>query len=252
MQVNDALRSLALLTLVGLNLAWATGATLLNRGALLHIVQAQCLVHWQSQRLPAPCLQMTLPDPGGVQDGYAVLADRKGGAHFLLIPTRAISGIESPVLLEQATPNYFSAAWEARTFVEKSLARSVPRDAVGLAINSRRSRGQDQLHIHIECLGPELKAELHALSWPDDDQWHRIPLGRFRYQALRIDGESLGATDPFKRVARDLPDAASDMGAYTLLVAGWNFVDGPGFIVVASPTAPGSETLLDSSCAALR
>lgn len=249
--MNNALRALALLALLGLNIAWVARATVLNRSALLHIVHAQCLVRWRARQLPAPCLQVTLPDTDGERDGYVVLADRKGGAHFLLIPTRPISGIESPAVLEEQTPNYFSAAWQARTFMEQYLHRPLPRDTVGLAINSRRSRGQDQLHIHIECLGPALQSKLNALSWPDDEQWHSVQLGRFRYQALRVNGEQLAA-DPFKRAAHDLPDAAATMGAYTLLVAGWNFAGEPGFIVLASPSAPGSETLLDSTCAVAR
>ena len=51
------------------------------------------------------------------QDWPAVLADRKGGAHFLLIPTGTVAGMESPELLEPGTPNYFAAVWAARDLV---------------------------------------------------------------------------------------------------------------------------------------
>jgi CDP-diacylglycerol pyrophosphatase len=250
--VGASVRVFALLALAAAVLCWAAGATVLDRNALLHIVHAQCLSHWRAQQDPAPCLQVTVPDPGGERAGYAVLPDRKGGAHFLLIPTHRLTGIESPALLEPDTTNYFAAAWEARSHMEQFLGRSLPRDAVGLAVNSRRSRGQDQLHIHIECLGPELKRQLSAVMWANDDRWHAVRLGRFRYQALEVPGEHLDPVDPFQRVARDLPGAADDMGAYTLLVAGWNFADRPGFIVLAADTAPGSETLLDSTCAVAR
>jgi CDP-diacylglycerol pyrophosphatase len=250
--VSGGLRALAVLALAAAVLSWAAGATVLNRSALLHIVDTQCLPHWRAQQDPAPCLQVTLPDPGGAHAGYVVLPDRKGGAHFLLIPTRSLTGIESPELLDPATTNYFAAAWEARSHLEHFLGQSLPRDAVGLAINARRSRGQDQLHIHMECLGTELTMELHTLNWPTDSLWHAVQLGRFRYQALRVSGESLESLNPFQLVARALPDARENMGAYTLLVAGWKFPDGPGFIVLASATAPGSETLLDSTCAVAR
>jgi len=72
-------------------------------------VQEQCLVHWLQQHDPAPCERVTA--------GYALLADRKGGAHFLLIPTRAIAGIESSELETPEVPNYFSAAWQARDLI---------------------------------------------------------------------------------------------------------------------------------------
>lgn len=247
-----AVRAVALCVLAAAVLAWAAGATVLNRGALLHIVQRQCLPHWRSAQDPAPCRQVTLPAAGGEHAGYAVLPDRKGGAHYLLIPTQPITGIESAALLEAGSTNYFAAAWEARSYVEQFVGHPVPREALGLAINARRSRGQDQLHIHIECLGTELSMQLQASSWPADNHWHAVHLGRFSYQALRIDGEALGTLDPFKRVAADLPGARDDMGAYTLLLAGRRFPEGPGFILLAADSAPGSETLLDSTCALTR
>ena len=61
-----------------------------NRDALRQIVQEGCAPHWLQAHDPAPCERGYLPDAR--HDGYAVLADRKGGAHFLLIPTRRISG----------------------------------------------------------------------------------------------------------------------------------------------------------------
>jgi CDP-diacylglycerol pyrophosphatase len=252
--VSEYLRGLALLALTAAVLAWGAGATALNRGALLHIVQTQCLPRWRAQQDPAPCLQVTLPDPGGEQAGYAVLPDRKGGAHFLLIPTRRLSGIESPELLNWGTTNYFDAAWQARTQVERFVGKALPRDAIGLAINPRRSRGQDQLHIHIECLGSRLQAQLKALNWwPDNEAWQQVKLGRDTYQARVINGENLGRASPFQLVAEGLPGSRENMGPYTLLLAGWQFADGtPGFILLADASAPGSETLLDSACLVAR
>jgi hypothetical protein len=39
------------------------------------------------------------------------------------------------------------------------------------------------------------------------------------------------------------------MGAYTLLLVGMQFGDGPGFIILAGEHAPNPETLSDSTCA---
>ena len=57
---------------------------------------------------------MYLFGPAPERQRYALLADRKGGAHFLLIPIRSISDIESPELEEPGAPNHFAAAWQAR------------------------------------------------------------------------------------------------------------------------------------------
>src|SRR5271154_6607701 len=84
----------------------AAPAAAADRDALRHIVQQQCLPHWSAQHDPAQC-ESIAPD-------YAGLADRKGGAHLLLIATQASTGIEDPAVLNAATPNYFAAAWQAR------------------------------------------------------------------------------------------------------------------------------------------
>ncbi|MGH7189912.1 MAG: CDP-diacylglycerol diphosphatase, partial [Acetobacteraceae bacterium] len=69
-------------------------------------------------------------------DGFAVLHDQKGGAHFLLIPIRAISGIESAELRAPGTLNYFDAAWKARDTLAAAVGHRLARSEVGLAVNS--------------------------------------------------------------------------------------------------------------------
>ncbi len=61
-----------------------------GRDALRHIVQEQCLVHWTDKHDPAPCERVYISDSNVDNSGYAVLADRKGGAHYLLIPTHTM------------------------------------------------------------------------------------------------------------------------------------------------------------------
>jgi CDP-diacylglycerol pyrophosphatase len=245
-----------LIAVAVLGLAWAA-----DRDALLHIVQDQCLVHWRQTYDPAPCARVV----SGTQD-YAVLHDRKGGAHFLLIPAQTITGMEDPRLLRTETPNYFAAAWQARDQLDAVMGRSIRRDAVGLAINSARARGQDQLHIHISCLQPDVYRALQTVSAAatPGDQWAPLPIGESVYMARRIMGQDVDATNPVQLLANSLPGARTSMGDYTILVAAAQFADGPGFIVLTGRTptrdalllgapakglvAPG-ETLLDDTCA---
>jgi hypothetical protein len=53
-------------------------------------------------------------------------------------------------------------------------------------------------------------------------------------------------------LAERLPGAKQDMGAYTLMVAGMQFKDGPGFILLTGSNVPGTEILLDPTCAITR
>ncbi len=111
--------------------------------ALWKIVHDRCVPNAEKTGQPAPCAQIDLE--GGASRGYAVLKDLVGVAQFLLIPTARLGGIESPELLASGAPNYWDAAWRARGDVEDRLQRKLPRDAIGLAINSASGRSQAQL-----------------------------------------------------------------------------------------------------------
>jgi CDP-diacylglycerol pyrophosphatase len=219
------------------------------RDRLRFIAQEQCLPHWQAEHDPGPCVSVTQVGKGSAADGFVVLADRKGGAHFLLIPTRTISGIESPEVRARRSLNYFESAWQAREVLNGSVGRSVPRDAVGMAVNQVRSRSQDQLHIHISCLRRSVYDDLRAQAEQIGRRWSPFTMGGLQYQAIRVMGRELGTRNPFELLAERLPGAKNTMGEFTLLVAGMEFKEGPGFALVAGSTVPGAELLLDSTCA---
>ncbi len=224
--------------LAGIALLCAT-ALRANRDALRQIVQEQCVMHWQEKHDPAPCER--------VEAAFALLADRKGGAHFLLIPTQTIAGIESPQLESPDAPNYFSAAWQARDLITAAVGHRVPREAVGLAVNPVHARSQDQLHIHIECLRPDVFRSLHAATGRLFGAWSPLMIGGVNYEALRIMGAELDGTNPFALLAARMPQPHA-MGDYTLVLAGMQFESGPGFVLLAG-TGPAGELLLDSTCA---
>jgi CDP-diacylglycerol pyrophosphatase len=211
-----------------------------NRDALRQIVQEQCAVHWLQQHSPRPCER--------VDEGFAVLADRKGGAHFLLIPTKTVAGLESPALFEPGTPNYFAAAWAARDLVAKVVGHGIRRSAVGLALNPRHARTQDQFHIHIECVRGDVAHDLERAAPHLTESWVSIAIDASMYQARRVMGEEFGAADPITLLANGLSPARSDIGDYTLVAAGMDFQEGPGFVLLAAK-GPAGELLLDPTCA---
>jgi CDP-diacylglycerol pyrophosphatase len=220
-----------------------------NPDALRQIVEEQCLVHWTLRHDPAPCVRIELTDPAQKDSGYALLADRKGGAHFLLIPTRRIRGIESPDLASRGAPNYLASAWRARERLESVVGHAIPRSAVGLAVNPVQARSQNQLHIHIECLRPDVRK---ALAHPAGDLangWRTVQIGTYTLEALDLAGDSLDAQNPFKLLYEHILEEHGVVGEYTLVVAGTESAGGPGFIVLTSPVVAG-ELLLDSTCAA--
>jgi CDP-diacylglycerol pyrophosphatase len=220
-----------------------------NPDALRQIVEEQCLVHWAERHDPAPCVRIELADPTQQDSGYALLADRKGGAHFLLIPTRRISGIESADLVLPGAPNYLSSAWRARDRLESVVGHAIPRSAVGLAVNPVHARSQNQLHIHIECLRPQVLQALARAAGDLADGWRTLRIGAYNLEALTLAGDNLDGQNPFKLLNEHILEEHGIVGEYTLVVAGTQSVRGSGFIVLTSPVVAG-ELLLDSTCAA--
>jgi CDP-diacylglycerol pyrophosphatase len=219
-----------------------------GRDALRQIVQNQCVVDWSQNHDPAPCERVFLADSKTDNSGYAVLADRKGGAHYLLIPVQTMRGIDSAELLDPDTPNYFAEAWHARDLLSKFVGHNVPRTAIALAVNKAQSRSQDQFHIHIECLRQDVVDSLRTLAEGVTDVWSPVSIGGSTYEALRITGEDLDGANPFELLANQKPEARHHLGDYTLVAAGMQFKTSPGFIVL-SGTGQTGELLLDSSCA---
>ncbi|MDE0853247.1 MAG: CDP-diacylglycerol diphosphatase [Nevskia sp.] len=197
--------------------------------ALWKIVHQRCVPDQVQHGNPAPCVLVELA--AGEAQGDAVLKDRNGPYQYLLIATAPVSGIESPLLTAAGAPPYFAAAWRARRFVEQSAQRSLPREALSLAINSEYGRSQNQLHIHIDCLKPAvrdaLQAQLHAIG----PVWAPLPapLEGHQYRAMRLSEAQFEQANPFALLA----GSPEPMARHTLVAAGATFEDGtPGLILL--------------------
>jgi CDP-diacylglycerol pyrophosphatase len=219
-----------------------------GRSALRQIVQTQCVPHWLQHQDPAPCDKVFLAELKSSSSGYAVLADEGGGAHYLLIPTQTMVGIENSELLDPDAPNYFAEAWHARSLLAKFVGHDVPRNDIGLVVGIARTRTQDQFHIHIECLRQDVARSLRASAADVTDTWSPLGVSGSTFSAMRIAAESLDGSNLFELLATLKPDARHHLADYTLVVAGMQFQGDPGFIVLAG-TGPSGEILLDSGCA---
>jgi CDP-diacylglycerol pyrophosphatase len=223
-----------------------------HRNRLREITHTECVPHWLATKDPSPCVSLTLTQPEPQLRGICVLPDRKGGAHLLLIPLEPVSGIESADAWEADRPNYFQYAWERRGAVAQLAGRALPRHAIGLAINSKYTRSQDQLHIHMSCINLDVHEQLQASADAIGTDWTPLTIRGTRYEAQRVMGTDLGAANPFSRLVQGVPGARDSMDAYTLLVTAMSFKEGPGFVLLAAKHAPGAELLLDPGCAVAR
>jgi CDP-diacylglycerol pyrophosphatase len=230
-----------------------------ERGLLWRVVQT-CIANHLLTGAAFPCLEVDLG--GDRATGYAVLRAPLESTHIIATPTIRTIGIEAERLRGDSAPNYFQDAWQSRHFVSDGLARRPARDDVGLAVNSKPGRSQDQLHIHVDCLRPDVKAALsrHAPSLRPNS-WSRISILPHapHYWASLVASDDLSGINLFDRVADGLHIDADAMDDTTIVVAGHTSTAGkPGFIVLARQLLPDGrdnahgEALLDHSCRAFQ
>lgn len=234
--------------------AWTANSET-GRGLLWTVVQT-CVANHALTGAAFPCLEVN--DSSG-EHGYAILR-RPGDPDFILVPTRKIVGVEDPSLQTADAPNYFQDAWNARSFLSDAFKKPLARNDVALAVNSRITRSQDQLHIHIGCLSQRAKKTLQALAAElPEDEWVRIGnlmrVGTTPYRqglwGRRVGQDTLEGVNPFHLATEGRLDPQ-----LLIVVTGIQLPDGRGgFALLASRNdrfgpidQASAEDILDPSC----
>jgi CDP-diacylglycerol pyrophosphatase len=213
--------------------AFAAYAMELHRMALWQVVRA-CVADYKLTGAPFPCLEVNLA--GGEERGDVVvrapLLD-----DTVLSPTRRIIGLEDPFLQSPEAPNYFEAAWRARSFLRDAAGEVPERDATALFVNSAIVRTQDQLHIHVGCLLPYARRTLAAAA-------PKVPMGEWAqigpvvphtmFWAYRIPGADLANVNPFRLAAEELGPKTKRPGDLTVVVVGARVDNDDQFLILAS------------------
>ena len=224
---------------------------------LWRIVHDRCVPDLARFHTPLPCIAVH------PRAGYALLKDRDGATQVLLIPTARVTGIEDPAVRTPTAPDYFQLAWAERGTVSALAGRALARQDVVLAVNSIYGRTQNQLHIHIDCIVPAVRAAIAANVGALGTRWAPFPapLPGGPYLARVVASPDLAGVNPFRLLAAGgVPGAAAEMGRWTLAAAGTSLPpDGrPGFVLFAgrADLAHGdhgaAERLQDHTCALAR
>jgi CDP-diacylglycerol pyrophosphatase len=234
--------------------AFAPFAVGLDRLALWQVVQG-CVADFKLTGAPFPCLEVNLA--GGEARGDVVL--RPPLSHdMILAPTREIVGIEDPFLQSPDAPNYFDAAWRARSLLNIPGGRRQDRDEVALVVNSAIDRTQDQLHIHVGCLRPSVQHAIAAAA-------PQVPIGGWRqlgaivrhrtFWGTRVDGTDLADVDPFRLAVGALADKVTDLRKAMIMVAGVRVAGEDGFLILTTAGAAhswpvGADDVFEPRCSA--
>lgn len=181
-----------------------------NSNALWQIISQKCVPNMAKSGNPAPCQQVN------TAQGYVTLKDLNGPLQFLLMPIEKITGMESPIILEPTTPNLFAAAWQQRSLLAKKRGATIDDSALSLAINAQYGRSQNQLHIHISCLRPDIRQQLDNMTARLNEQWQSATLRKHHYLIRTLSTAELAQQSAFIRLAEEVPNARSEMGKYGL------------------------------------
>lgn len=248
----------AVLCFLAANLLTSAGAAQAGARNQLWPVVRTCASAYRMLGVAFPCLAVDLPG-GDLDRGYAVLRPLRSD-DLILSPTRQTPGVEDPFLQSPEAPDYFAAAWRARAFLKGPDGNPPPRDDVALAVNSENTRSQDQLHIHIGCLRPDVRHFLDqaAQRMPLYD-WSRVGpgLGRQVYYGVRVRASDFDKLNPFRLAAHGFAGAAENPGGLMILVVGAQVKSEDDFLILASfegasraSRTVGAESLLDRNCTA--
>jgi CDP-diacylglycerol pyrophosphatase len=82
-------------------------------------------------------------------------ADKPEG--YLMIPVKAVTGVDDAQIFSPAFANIWEDAW-----LWSQKYPGGPASRTALAINSKSGRSQNQLHIHIACVLPQVSALLKS------------------------------------------------------------------------------------------
>lgn len=215
-----------------------------DRAALWYVVNDLCRPMQQTLNLPIPCLKVD------TERGFVVIRAPGDETQILIVPTTKIGGIESPVVLEDRMPNLWQFAWNERNRVTASAHRPLGWNDIGMTINSRRGRTQDQLHIHLDCADPRIKRALASRAGRLSSKWSTLDLrpwgGRYRIKDFGAAGIDQNI---FMLIADEIPGARSRMALQSIGVIGSTGPNGDhGFAVLVNSDGGHAEELLDHTC----
>ena len=230
----------------------AAPAQAAHPSALWRVVHDLCVPDRKLFGLAAPCIAVDL------QTGYAIVPDPGERYDLLVVPTVQMTGIEDPHLLAAGSPNYWRFAWFARLRLAHRVGADIPRRDVGMAVNAVAGRTQNQLHIHLSCIRPEVAAALQASASSLSERWSTVTIAHGAWRVRLVADQNLSDHDPFKLMAAD-SGVAADLGSETLVAVGAALPNGQeSFYLLhrATDVEIGSygagERLLDEKCSSVR
>ena len=137
---------------------------------------------------------------------------------YMIIPTKRITGIEDREIFAMPFVDFWEYGWQrSRQYPGKPASRT------GMAINSAHARTQDQLHIHISCVRPDVSKILEARNreigtYPAEVVMLQLPPHNNTYRVVKV--TRLRGTESPYEVIQVIPGVQRNMGDQSIAVVG--------------------------------
>ncbi|MGP1938976.1 MAG: CDP-diacylglycerol diphosphatase [Arsenophonus sp. ET-DL9-MAG3] len=184
----------------------------INNNKLWETINKQCISQFKNNTLKSPCIKFDK------QHKYVIYKDIKGKLHYLLLPLDRISGIESSILQQKNTENYFILAWQNREHFIKISKKPINEQFLSLAINSKYGRTQDQLHIHLACLKHEVFQKIKENEDILTNNWQPLKkrINNHQYIAIKVSWLDINKISPFNYLKKYVTECGDNISYYGL------------------------------------
>lgn len=182
--------------------------------------------------------------------GYAVIRSPSSSMPDILItPTSYIEGVESLTALHGTYPNLWKAGWMSRELLGEAVHRHLAWNDVVLAVNSKLTRSQDHLHLHLGCINRQVEALISAEARRDGADWRKISLGAYMPEVfIKFLTADAIETDLFALIDREIPGRQNLADSQTIALAGVVGSSKPGFALMVTLRPEPAESFLAPSC----
>lgn len=217
-----------------------------NKHDALWNIMSSCVKGFRATGSPAPCMSVNIAS--GIENGFVVLKDMKGDSHFLVIPTRKIQGIEDSTLASTATTNYWQEAYQNLSYVDHALGRQLPSGALAIGVNSVYARSQEQLHLHMDCLNPDVYQWLKTAKFPGS-----LWIKGATYRAWKAVAKSNEFINPFQSLHQTFGNDPAALKKHALVLVTRDLADGSReFVVIDGDSGiqggGSADLLMDRHC----
>jgi CDP-diacylglycerol pyrophosphatase len=215
----------------------------MDRKALWSVIHTLC-VPASYFGVSFPCLKV---DRAG---GYAIIrSPSRAMQDFIIAPTVSIEGLESLSGMRGTYPNLWKAGWMSRDLLREAAQRDLAWNDAVLVVNSRWTRNQDHLHLHLGCIDRKLGEFISKEARRDGTNWRIVsPKATMPDIYLKFTNQEAIESDLFAMISNEIPGSENSTEWQTIALTGVDLGSKHGFALMMTLSPEPAERFLARAC----